>query len=174
MDKLAFKKKLHQVKAFAFDVDGVFSREMLIHVSGALMRQMNAKDGYAVQYALKKGYPVAVITGAACESIGVRFKTLGVTDVYFRSADKTADLEDFCLRYGIRPEEVLYMGDDLPDYHVMQCAGVSACPRDAADEVKAIADYVSDREGGAGCVRDVIEQTLKLHGRWMEQDAFSW
>ena len=171
---LELKKKLQNIKAFAFDVDGVFSREMLILTDGGLVRQMNPKDGYAVQYALKKQFPVAIITGAACESIRQRFGMLGITDIYQRSADKLADLEDFRLRYGLRPEEVLYMGDDLPDYPVMQAAGVSACPRDAAEEIRAVADYVSGRDGGAGCVRDVIEQTLKLQGRWMDADAISW
>ena len=171
---LTFEQKLQNIKAFAFDVDGVFSREMLISTAGELIRQMNPKDGYAVQYALKKRYPVAIITGAACDSIRQRFSMLGITDIYQRSADKQSDLEDFRLRYDLQPEEVLYMGDDLPDYPVMQAAGVSACPRDAAEEIKAVADYVSDRDGGAGCVRDVIERTLKLHGRWMDADAFSW
>ena len=157
---LELKKKLQNIKAFAFDVDGVFSREMLILTDGGLVRQMNPTDGYAVQYALKIQFPVAIITGAACESIRQRFGMLGITDIYQRSADKLADLEDFRLRYGLRPEEVLYMGDDLPDYPVMQAAGVSACPRDAAEEIRAVADYVSGRDGGAGCVRDVIEQTL--------------
>ena len=171
---LTFKQKLNRVRAFAFDVDGVFSSSMIIHVSGELMRQMNAKDGYAIQYALKKKYPVAIISGAACSSIRTRFEVLGPIDVYLKSWDKVRDLEDFMAKYGLKEEEVLYMGDDIPDYPAMRRVGVSACPCDASEEIKAIADYISDRGAGQGCVRDVIEQALKQHGRWMEQDAFSW
>lgn len=171
---VTFKQKLHQVKAFAFDIDGVFSNSMQIYPTGELMRQMNAKDGYVVQYALKKGYPVAIISGARCESIRLRFEALGVKDVYTGSIDKMADIKDFVSKYQLSLDQVLYMGDDIPDYIVMQQVGVSACPLDAVDEVKEVADYISDRGAGAGCVRDVVEQTLKLHGRWMETDAFSW
>ncbi|MDR1155785.1 MAG: HAD hydrolase family protein [Bacteroidales bacterium] len=171
---MTFQEKLNRVKAFAFDVDGVFSDMLMLHPSGELMRTMNVKDGYAVQYARRKGYPVAIITGGNTESIRVRFNALGVDDVYLRSSDKIHDLNDFAARYALRLDRVLYMGDDIPDIEVMRASGIAACPADASVEIKEIADYISPRGACKGCVRDVIEQTLRVQGRWMEADAHRW
>ena len=171
---MTFKEKLTRIKAFAFDVDGVFSDMLMLHPSGELMRTMNVKDGYAVQYACKKGYPVAVITGANTESVRIRFGALGVKDIYLKASDKIHHLKDFTGRYNLTLDQILFMGDDIPDIEVMQCSGVAACPEDAAVEIKAIADYVSPKSAGKGCVRDIIEQTLRLQGRWMEPDAHRW
>ncbi len=171
---ITFKEKLRQIKAFAFDVDGVFSDMLMLHPSGELMRTMNVKDGYAVQYARKKGYPIAVITGGNTESIRIRFAALGVNDVYLGSSDKIHDLMDFADRYRLTFDQILYMGDDIPDIEVMQHSGAAACPADAAVEIKEMADYVSSKAAGKGCVRDVIEQTLRVQGRWMEADAHKW
>ena len=105
---------------------------------------------------------------------GKRFKKLGITDIYLNSADKYQDYEDFRYKYGFEHENVLYMGDDIPDFEIMKKVGIPACPADAVDEIKAISKYISDKKGGDGCVRDIIEQVLRLHGKWMDEDAFHW
>jgi len=170
-----FKEGLQRVKAFAFDVDGVLSSpKIYVHPDGDLIRTMNTKDGYAIQYAVKRGYPIAIITGGRTESVGMRFKNLGLSDIYMGSAHKVQDFEDFITKYGFSAEEVLYMGDDLPDFHVMKKAGIACCPADAVEEIKSISHYISHLNGGEGCVRDVIEQVLRLHGRWMDGEAFVW
>jgi 3-deoxy-D-manno-octulosonate 8-phosphate phosphatase (KDO 8-P phosphatase) len=171
---LNFKKLLRNVKAFAFDVDGVFSHNVLLHPSGEIMRSMNIKDGFSVQYAVKKGYPIAIITGGKCDSVRERFKNLGVTDIYLQSSNKIDDFEDFLSKYQIKPEDILYMGDDLPDYEIMKRVGVPTCPADAVEEIKSISVYVSHKTGGEGCVRDIIEQTLRVQGQWMHPEAFTW
>jgi 3-deoxy-D-manno-octulosonate 8-phosphate phosphatase (KDO 8-P phosphatase) len=170
-----FKEGLRAVKAFVFDVDGVLSSpQVLLHPSGDLMRTMNTKDGYALQYAVKRGYPIAIITGGNTESVALRFKGLGITDIYLGSSYKLEDLKDFLYKYDLKPEDVLYMGDDLPDYEVMTKVGVPCCPSDAVEEIKSVAHYISPFAGGKGCARDVIEQVLRLHGRWMDDESFSW
>jgi 3-deoxy-D-manno-octulosonate 8-phosphate phosphatase (KDO 8-P phosphatase) len=168
-----FKEDINNVKAFVFDVDGVFSDGILIlNPDGELTRSMNIKDGFAVQLAVRKGYPVGIITGSNSESIKKRFHTLGVTEVYLKSSNKLIDFNQFCLKNNLPQENVMYMGDDLPDYPVMQKAGFPVCPKDAVSEIKQIARYISDRDGGKGCVRDVIEQVLRTHGKWMDADSF--
>lgn len=170
-----FKEGLKAVKAFAFDVDGVLSLpEVYLHPTGELMRSMNTKDGYALQYAVKRGYPIAIITGGTSENVGLRFRGLGITDIYLGSSYKPDDFNDFLFKYRLKPVEVLYMGDDLPDYEVMKKAGVPCCPADAVEEIKAAAHYISPFAGGKGCARDVIEQVLRLHGRWMDGESFVW
>lgn len=170
-----FKEELSQVKAFIFDVDGVLSdAKIYLHPGNELMRSMNIKDGYAIQYAIRKGYPVSIITGGNSGAVEERFRNLGVSDIYLKSRDKTEDLKDFLSRYDLGSENILYMGDDLPDYLVMKEVGFPACPSDAVEEIKSISMYISDKSGGEGCVRDVIEQVLRLHGKWMEPDAFTW
>jgi len=163
-----FKEDLQKVKAFVFDVDGVFSDgKLYVNPDGEYTRTMNIKDGYALQKAVKEGYIVGIITGGASESTRTRFKSLGVTDVYMKSMNKMEDFKDFYMKYDIDPSTVLYMGDDIPDYEVMQNVGFPTCPEDAAEEIKSVSKYISDCKGGEGCVRDVIEQVLKLHGKWM-------
>ncbi len=169
------KKLMQSVKAFVFDVDGVFSStSLMLHPSGDLMRTMNIKDGYSLQFAVKKGYPVAIITGGNTESVRIRFERLGVVDVYMSSIEKPKDFHDFISKYKLKPSDTLYMGDDLPDFEVMKKVGLPACPADAVPEIKSIAKYISERKGGDGCVRDVIEQVLRMQGKWMDSDAFSW
>ena len=138
------------------------------------MRTVNIKDGYALQLAVKKGYHVAIITGAYTEAVRVRFSRLGITHIYLKSAIKIRDYQDFLSKTGVQPEEVMYAGDDIPDYEVMQLAGLPVAPADAAPEIKQIAKYISSRKGGEGVARDVIEQTLKAQGHWMGQEAFGW
>lgn len=170
-----FKEDMIKVKAFIFDVDGVFaSSKVILHPSGDMMRTMNIKDGYAVFYALKKDYIIGIISGGTSESVRTRFAKLGVTDIYLGSHNKSEDYADFLMKYRLQPDNILYMGDDLPDYEVMKKVGVPTCPSDAAEEIKAISAYISDKAGGEGCVRDVIEQVLRLQGKWMDGDAFSW
>ena len=169
------KKLLQSVKAFAFDVDGVFTNgSVMLHPGGAFIRMMNIKDGFAVQHAIKMGYPIAIITGGYSKMIRKRFKVLGVKDIYMKSADKTAAFKAFLMKYGLGPADILYMGDDLPDYEVMKSVGFPACPADAAEEIKQLSLYTSHRNGGEGCVRDVIEQVLRLHGKWMNDFTFIW
>ena len=166
---------LTRIKAFVFDVDGVLSREVIpLSPDGDPMRTVNIKDGYALQLAVKKGYHVAIITGAYTEAVRVRFSRLGITHIYLKSAIKIRDYQDFLSKTGVQPEEVMYAGDDIPDYEVMQLAGLSVAPADAAPEIKQIAKYISSRKGGEGVARDVIEQTLKAQGHWMGQEAFGW
>jgi len=169
------KQLLTRVKAFAFDVDGVFTDStVMLHPGGSFIRMMNIKDGFAVQHAVKMGFHVAIITGGRSATVKKRFRYLGVKDIYMKSASKTVDFEKFCNHYHLAKENVLYMGDDLPDYEVMKMAGFPCCPSDAAEEIQQISLYVSTREGGKGCVRDVIEQVMRVQGKWMNDWAFVW
>ncbi|PKP34546.1 MAG: 3-deoxy-D-manno-octulosonate 8-phosphate phosphatase [Bacteroidetes bacterium HGW-Bacteroidetes-15] len=169
-----FKEQLHKVKAFAFDVDGVFTDgTVVMHPSGELLRTSNTRDGYAVHKAIQQGFPVAIISGGKSESVRERFKGLGVTDIYLGATDKVDALEDFRYKYGIELSEILFMGDDIPDYEVMQRVGFPTCPSDAVPEIINIASYISGYGGGKGCVRDVIEQVLKLNGLWLKDKNFT-
>ena len=164
-----FKERLKDIKAFVFDVDGVFSSNIYLHPSGDMYRSMNTKDGYALQYAIKKeNFLAGIITGGYSESVKSRFNGLGITDVYIKSTNKLDDFEDFMYKYNLKPEEIVYMGDDLPDYEIMKIVGVPTCPADAAEEIKAISVYISDKKGGEGCVRDIIEQVLRAQGKWVK------
>ncbi len=170
-----FKEKLHEIKAFVFDVDGVFTDGQVYLMPGnEYVRAMNIKDGYAVQHCVKAGYPVAIISGGSSEEVRKRFLNLGVTDIYLRSANKLDDFEDFRFKYHLENNNILYMGDDLPDFEVMQRCGIPTCPADAAEEIKDISIYISNKKGGEGCVRDVIEQTMRLHGNWFNDQSFIW
>lgn len=170
-----YKENLRKIKAFVFDVDGVLSHQtMSLYPGGEVMRTINIRDGYAIQLAVKKGYLIAIITGGNTNAIRKRFEGLGVKDIYLKSHDKTRDFEDFISKYQLEPSSVLYMGDDLPDYKVMKEVGFPACPADAVVEIKQIAKYISHHNGGEGCVRDIIEQVLRLHNKWMDNDAFHW
>ena len=170
-----YKAKLHEIKAFVFDYDGVISDGNIWSANDTIIvRSGNVKDGYAMQYALRKGYLIAILSGGSGDSIRSRMKMLGVEDVYLGSHRKKEIFEDFLKDKQLLPEQVLYVGDDIPDYDVMRLAGVSACPADAAEEMKAVADYISHKNGGCGCVRDVIEQVLRLQGQWFHEDAKAW
>ena len=169
-----FKEKLILVNAFIFDVDGVFSGNIYLSSSGEQLRSMNIKDGYAVQLAVKKGFPIAIITGGKCDGIKLRFEGLGVKDIYMSSSNKKEAYLDFIHKYHLDPQNIMYMGDDLPDYEVMKEIGIPVCPADAAVEIKALSQYISHIKGGEGCVRDVIEQVLLAQGKWFNEDAFHW
>lgn len=166
---------LTKIKALAFDVDGVLSRDVIpLHPNGEPMRTVNVKDGYALQLAVKQGLLIAIITGGKTEAVHKRFTSLGVMDIYMGSSVKIHDYRDFRDKYGLKDEEILYMGDDVPDMEVMHTCGLPCCPKDASPDVKAISAYISHREGGQGCGRDVLEQVMKAQGKWMSGDAFGW
>lgn len=163
------------IKALAFDVDGVLSCDVMpLHTSGEPMRTVNVKDGYAMQLAIKQGLHIAIITGGRTEAVRKRFALLGVEDIYMGSCIKIHDYTAFRNKYGLKDEEILYMGDDVPDIEALQQCGLPCCPKDAAPEVKAVCKYVSHYVGGLGCGRDVLEQVMKAQGLWMADDAFGW
>ena len=162
-----FRELLHGIRAFAFDVDGVCTNNtVLISETGLLLRNSNTRDGYAIHAAVRNHFPVAIITGGRTESVASRFRALGVQDVFLAVADKTVAFQEYLLIHGLKAEEVLYMGDDWPDYDVLKLCGLPTCPADAAPEIQSICHYISPYRGGEGCVRDVIEQVLKVHGCW--------
>ena len=167
---------LTQIKAIFFDVDGVLSCETIqMQADGEPMRTVNIKDGYAIQFAVKCGLHIAIITGGRTEAIRHRYEKLGVKDIYLGASIKTKQYDELLTKYNLKPEEVLYMGDDIPDYEVLKLVGLPCCPSDAAPEIKSICKYISHREGGHGCGRDVIEQVLRAQGKWMTQgEAFGW
>lgn len=170
-----FKEDLARVKAFVFDIDGVLSLQTIgLNSFGTPNRTVNLRDGYALQLAVKKGYSVGVISGCRSKEYLRRLKRLGVNDVYLGCATKIENFNNFLKKHNLNPENVLYMGDDIPDYQVMKVAGIAVCPADADSEIKSLSSYISDKKGGEGCVRDIIEQVMRLHNKWMDSEAFSW
>jgi 3-deoxy-D-manno-octulosonate 8-phosphate phosphatase (KDO 8-P phosphatase) len=167
---------LKKIKAFVFDVDGVLSSGRIsLAANGDPMRTVNIRDGYALQLAVKKGFEVGIITGGYTEAVRIRYERLGVKHIYMGSYAKLNDYNRFLLLTGLRDEEVMYCGDDIPDYDVMKKVGLPVAPADAASEIKQVAKYVSPVNGGEGVARDVIEQTLKIQGLWMtDEAAFGW
>ena len=162
-----FKEDLTNIKAFVFDVDGVLAKQTLyLHPTGEFMQSVNTKDGFIMQYAIKKGYQIGIITGGNIESMKKRFLNLGLEHIYMASKDKIADFNDFLAKTDIKKEEILYMGDDIPDLEVMKIVGMPTCPADAVPEIKNISKYISIYKGGESCVRDVIEQVLRVQGNW--------
>lgn len=170
----SYKEKLAQITTFIFDVDGVLTTGEVLLMNDDVVRILNSKDGYAIQYASKLGYRILIITGGNSAAVQVRLENLGATEVCLGSSNKLQVYATLKSNYGFKDAEVLYMGDDIPDYHVMQAVGVSTCPQDACVEIKEIADYQSPYMGGRQCVRDVIEQTLRVQGKWFQKDAFEW
>lgn len=167
---------LTKIKALAFDVDGVLSSSTIpLYPTGEPMRMINIKDGYAIQLAVKLGYKIAIITGGNTESVRKRFEGLGVPDIYMGAKVKLPIFNDWMAKYGLDYENVLFMGDDIPDMEIMQTSCLSACPADAAIDIKGISQYVSPYKGGEGCARDVIEQVLRANGDWIsDKRAFGW
>ena len=155
------------IKTFVFDIDGVLATEILVIMQGGdMVRNMNSKDGYALQLAVKKGYRVAVISGGNSEGVRQRMERLGVQDIYMGIHNKQEKLLEYVKENALLLDEILYMGDDIPDYVVMNLVGLPCCPKDAVMEIKQISKYISPFEGGRGCGRDVIEKVLKLNGHW--------
>lgn len=155
------------INTFVFDIDGVMTDgSLLVTDTGDLLRSMNIRDGYATELAVKKGYHVWVISGGKQEAPAIRLRKLGVKEAHIAVPDKKKLLFELFKKYNVNPSHALYMGDDIPDYAVMQICGLPTCPNDAAPEIKSVAKYISPFKGGAGCVRDVIEKVLKLKGDW--------
>lgn len=170
-----FNEKLQKITTFIFDFDGVLSDgKVLVLPDGDQLRSTNVKDGYAIQYALRKGYNVAIISGGYSETMRLRYKSFPNIDIYLKVPDKVAKLKEYMAEKTLTSEQLLIMGDDIPDIKMMQMAALKCAPADAAEEVKAISDYVSFQNGGNGAVRDIIEQTIKAQNRWMEDDACLW
>ncbi len=168
-----FKEDLRKIKAFAFDYDGVFTNaEVLIHPTGELLRTSSMRDGFAIAHAVKKGYPIAIISGGKSFTVRMRLEGIGVNDVYLASKNKLDDLNDFIDKYNLNYQDILYMGDDIPDYPVMKKVGLATCPEDAVTEIKQCARYISHLKGGEGCVRDVIEQVLRLNDDWFNEEEW--
>lgn len=167
---------LSKIKAVAFDVDGVLSLQTVsMQPDGMPQRTANVKDSYALQLAVKSGLKVAIITGAVVSSVRRRYESLGLEDVYIGCARKLDTYQQFLDKYGLKDEEVLYMGDDIPDYEILSRCGLPCCPADAALEIRNVCTYISPLSGGYGCVRDVIEQVLSAQGKWMSgEHAFAW
>lgn len=167
---------LTKVKALVFDVDGVLSAATIaMDEEGQPLRTLNIKDGYAIQLAVKMGLEVAIITGGKGDQVRKRYEYLGVKHIYMGASVKTTNLDLLMQETGIMKDEIMYMGDDIPDYEIMLRVGLPVCPADACDEIKAISRYVSPMKGGFGCARDVIEQVMKAKGLWMaDKKAFGW
>lgn len=166
-----YKNKLKNIRAFVFDVDGVFTDgSVYLLPDGHMTRVMNVLDGYGVMKALKNNYLIGIITAGNDDMVKHRFNSLGIEDYYSKSQDKMADFKNFKNKYNLKNEEILTMGDDLPDFHIMKSSALAVCPKNAVLEIKKIADRVSTKRGGSGAVRDIIEQVMKAQGNWDHDD----
>lgn len=167
---------LTKIRAIIFDLDGVLSAETIsLGVDGTPLRTVNIKDGYAIQLAMKMGLRIAILSGCKIEAVRHRYEGLGMQDIFLGAAVKIQVYEQFLEKYGLKDDEVMFMGDDIPDLEVMRRVGCPVCPADACSEVKSISCYVSQQKGGNGCGRDVIEQTLKAQDKWLSDErAFGW
>ena len=169
-----YKEKLKDITTFVLDVDGVLTDGKVYLLKEEVVRALNSKDGYALQYASKNNYDIFIITGGYSEDLKKRLIDLGIKDVFLRSSKKIEVYNGIKEKYSIKDKQVLYMGDDIPDIPVLKIAGVSCCPQDAAVDVKEIVDYHSPLDGGKGCVREIIEQTLRVQGTWLNDKAYHW
>lgn len=168
------KAKFGSIKAVILDVDGVLTDgSIVVTTTGEEHRIMNTKDGYALNHAARQGFPVWVISGGLSEGVGVRLRRLGLTEVHLGVKNKFELLEKLMQQHGFRANELLYMGDDLPDFACMQMCGISACPQDAAPEIRELADYVVPVDGGKGCVRHLLREVLLMQNKWGQGDAIS-
>lgn len=165
--EISYKEIMPKINTFIFDIDGVLT-DGKVHVfeNGELVRQMNIKDGYALKTAVDQGYKVCIISGGSNEGVRIRLERLGLTDIYLGVHNKIEQLNELVDMYNLKLENILYMGDDIPDYPVMEKVGLPCCPKDAAPEIQNISKYISQKNGGKGCARDVIEQVLKVQGKW--------
>jgi 3-deoxy-D-manno-octulosonate 8-phosphate phosphatase (KDO 8-P phosphatase) len=167
--------KLKSIKAFVFDVDGVMTDGNVIATEeGNFLRSFNIKDGYAIQHANKLNYPIAIISGGNSQGVVKRFQQLGLSDIFVGQQHKKAAFDSFLKKHNLNPEDILYMGDDMPDYELLQIVGLATCPSDAAKDIKTICQYISPISGGKGCVRDVIETTLKIQNKWWNDNSHVW
>lgn len=171
---MSYKTKLKNIDTFIFDVDGVLTDGSVYLINDEVGRVLNSRDGYALQYASKLSFNIFVITGGNSESVKKRLLDLGVTEVILKAKNKIDVYKSLKAKYKFKDENVLYMGDDIPDYNVMKEVGVATCPQDAAVEIKGISHYQSPYNGGRHCVRDVIEQTLRVQGKWFGDLSHQW
>jgi len=163
----SFLHRLKYIRAVMMDVDGVLTNgNILLLDNGEWLRQMNAKDGYALEYAVKKRYKICVISEGGSEAVGKRLDALGVQEIYFNAESKLAAMEKFVIDHEVDIHEILFIGDDIPDIAALKAAGVACCPQDAVAEVKKVSDYITTAKGGEGCVREVIEMVMKAHKTW--------
>tara|TARA_R110002049_G_scaffold251627_3_gene426019 strand:+ start:1145 stop:1702 length:558 start_codon:yes stop_codon:yes gene_type:complete len=168
-----FKAALKKVNTFILDIDGVLTNgTVLVLPDGEQVRQFNIKDGYALQLAVKLGYHIEIISGGTSESVRLRLNGLGIEHVNLACKDKMAVFNRCIKQHGLTPENILYVGDDIPDYEVMKAVGIACSPFDAAEEIKSISHYVSPKGGGQGCIRDILEQTMKVQGKWFDPAKF--
>lgn len=171
---ISYKERLNHITTFMFDVDGVLTDGDILLFRDEFVRTLNVRDSYAMQYAVKMGFKIMVITGGSSQEVKKRLMSLGVHEVHLNSSNKLTVYNNIKENHKLKDEEILYMGDDIPDYEVMNKAGVAACPQDAAIEIKHISHYQSPFNGGKRCVRDVIEQTLRVQNKWFSEEAFEW
>ena len=172
---MSYKKKLSQITTFIFDVDGVLTDgNVILESSGEMVRTMHTKDGYALQHAVKKGYHIVIISGGSSVMVKKRLEGLGIEYIYLGKDQKLPVLNEHLKKHNISLNQVLYMGDDIPDLPCLKVVGISSCPKDASVEVREVCDYISHINGGKGCVRDVLEQTMRIQNKWMDDDAYSW
>ncbi|MCC6251495.1 MAG: HAD hydrolase family protein [Bacteroidia bacterium] len=175
MNEINFKTLLPGIKLMVFDVDGVLTDgSVLCFNDGEQIRNMNIKDGYALQLAIKKNIRILIISGGRSEAVIKRLNMLGVTDIFMSVQHKLPVLIQYLFEFGINPNEVLYMGDDIPDLECLKYVAAATCPADAAHDIKNVCNYVSHELGGRGCVRDVIEQVLRAQKMWLDADAHTW
>jgi 3-deoxy-D-manno-octulosonate 8-phosphate phosphatase (KDO 8-P phosphatase) len=163
----SYKEIMNDITTFIFDIDGVLT-DGSVHVTetGEMLRIMNIRDGFAMKAAIESGYNVCIISGGKNEGVRIRLKNLGINEIHLGSPDKVETFNEYTKKHAINPNQVLYMGDDIPDYHVMQQVGLPTCPQDASPEIKSISKYISHKNGGKGAVREVIEQVMKVQGKW--------
>ena len=170
-----YKEKLKHITTFVFDFDGVLSNgKVIVMPDGDQLRITDVKDGYAMQYALRKGYRICIISGGYSESMRLRYLDFPNMEIYLKVPNKAKKLAQYLTQHRIDPEHIVYMGDDIPDFEAMQMAGLRTCPSDASVEIQEIAHYISHCKGGEGCVRDIIEQTLRCQDAWFGEDACIW
>lgn len=164
-----FKVIMNDISTFIFDVDGVLT-DGNVHVAqdGSLLRDMSIRDGYAIKAAIENGYQVCIISGGSNEGVRIRLQNLGVKEIYMSVPNKVTVFKEIIAKYNLNPENILYMGDDIPDYHIMQEVALPTCPQDAVPEIKRIAKYISHVNGGKGAARDVIEQVMKTQQKWFQ------
>tara|TARA_B100001250_G_C19783378_1_gene782952 strand:+ start:575 stop:1078 length:504 start_codon:yes stop_codon:yes gene_type:complete len=163
-----YKENLKNIKAFIFDVDGVLTDgKLLISETGELLRSMNVKDGFAMKFAIDNGFKIGIISGGTNEAVRKRLSDLGIEEIHLKSHNKIVPFNDFKDKYELQAENILVMGDDIPDIPIIKAAGIGCCPQDAVQEVKNSSDYISQKSGGMGAVRDIIEQVMKIHKKWI-------
>ena len=170
-----YKAKLGAITTFVFDYDGVLSdSSVMVTDNGDFIRRTNVKDGYALQLAVRMGYNIIIISGANALGMRKRLEALNISEIHLGVSNKLEKYTEIKSKLQISDEEIIYMGDDIPDYEVMRTAGLAACPSDAVTEIKEISEYISDKRGGEGCARDIIEQTMKIHKKWLTEVSYNW